>query len=43
MTDAELRTGLATLRVAAVYTGSLLALEQKIVAQDKAALAELAK
>jgi hypothetical protein len=43
LNDADLRAGLATLRIAAAYTSSLLALEQKVMAQDNAALKEVAK
>jgi hypothetical protein len=43
LTDTDVRAGLATLRIAGAYTGSLLHLEQKVLAQDKSALAELAR
>jgi hypothetical protein len=43
LNDADIRAGLATLRIAAAYTQSLLGLEQKVIDQDKATLAELAK
>jgi hypothetical protein len=43
LSDADERAGLAALRIAATYTQSLINLEQRVMAQQKAALAELAK
>jgi hypothetical protein len=43
LSESDLRAGLATLRIAGSYTQSLLELEKRVMAQDKAALVELAK
>jgi hypothetical protein len=43
MPDSEVREGLGALRVAAAYSGSMLAAEDKVIDSYKAALAEIAK